>query len=513
MARSQRRCCRCVARAARAGWALSLAIALSGCAQPPDARGPQGSLVTATLEVGPSQSAARPARVVLIAIGGLAPHHYGVPEGVPEGGPADVREGVALGGAPGAWPVPMPILARLARAGVYADRMESVFPATRYPTHATLVTGLRPDRHRLLADTLHTPHGASVQGMARSTRIQATTLWHAARVAAIPVGALNWPSTAGAAIDLLLPALGVPQLSVSWLGLQQTAATPWVFSRLAEIEPSLMEIEWPEAALTDSVVTRLACEIAAQKPSPGLWLLSYQQGGESLAREGPGSAAGLAGLARVDDELGKLIGCFEAEELLDSTAILVVGDRRLFPLHSFAAPNTLLVEAGLVSRAPGHLGHPVARWHALVRTYGGSAVVYAADRSSALLARRALDLEGSETGAFRVVPARELAKLHADPQAWFGLAATAGFGLTDTVRGVGLGPTGLRGLGGYLPGRGGVGFVAWGSGIRAGVRIPLLSQIDIAPTVAALLGFELHGAEGEALVAIMGGPPEQSVSP
>ena len=244
-----------------------------------------------------------------------------------------------------------------------------------------------------------------------------------------------------------------------------------------------------------------------------VWLLSYRQGSESLAREGPGSAAALAGLGQVDAELGKLLGCLAATELLDSTAILVVGDRRFLPVHTYASPNVVLVTAGLVTRAPAHLAHLVARWHALVRSHGGSAAVYAEEQSSALLARRALELEAAETRAFRVVSAGEMAKLHADPQAWFGLEASPGFGLTNAVRGAGLVPTEQRGLGGHLPARGGVGFVAWGSGIRAGARIPLLSQIDVAPTVAALLDLELPGAEGVAQAAILGVPPGKSVSP
>ena len=53
-------------------------------------------------------------------------------------------------------------------------------------------------------------------------------------------------------------------------------------------------------------------------------------------------------------------------------------------------------------------------------------------------------------------------------------------------------------------GRSAVGLVAWGAGIRPGVRVPSMSQIDVAPTVADLLGFELPGADGRPLVGILG---------
>ncbi len=51
-----------------------------------------------------------------------------------------------------------------------------------------------------------------------------------------------------------------------------------------------------------------------------------------------------------------------------------------------------------------------------------------------------------------------------------------------------------------------VGFVAWGAGIRPGVRVPKMSQVDVAPTAAALLGLRLPDADGATVVGILGLP-------
>ena len=45
---------------------------------------------------------------------------------------------------------------------------------------------------------------------------------------------------------------------------------------------------------------------------------------------------------------------------------------------------------------------------------------------------------------------------------------------------------------------------AAGAGVRPGIAVPLTRQIDIAPTVARLLGFELTDADGVPLVGILG---------
>ena len=46
-------------------------------------------------------------------------------------------------------------------------------------------------------------------------------------------------------------------------------------------------------------------------------------------------------------------------------------------------------------------------------------------------------------------------------------------------------------------------FMAWGSGIRPGVRLGTISNLDVAPTIAALLGIELTKATGYPLTGIL----------
>ena len=261
--------------------------------------------------------------------------------------------------------------------------------------------------------------------------------------------------------------------------------------------------------MRDSLAQRLACEIARQPVVPGLWLVRFEQSGDALVRFGPGTDGARAALARVDADLGRLLECFRAADLLQSSAFIITGDRSLQPLHTLAYPNVVLESIGLVTSAPGHVNVDIAAWQALVRSYGGAAVVYATEEDSAVLARRALSAEAQRTRAFRVVSAAELAPLHADPQAWFGLEAAPGYALATPSRGATLGATELRGVSGYLPTQPGstVGFVAWGSGIRGGVRVPSMSQIDIAPTVAALLGVSLPLADGSPLIGILGATP------
>jgi hypothetical protein len=80
----------------------------------------------------------RPPRshVVLISLDGLYPEIY--------------RRSAELG-------LQMPHLGQLVREGASADGMLGIFPTATYPSHATLITGVRPARHGIVSNSVFTP--------------------------------------------------------------------------------------------------------------------------------------------------------------------------------------------------------------------------------------------------------------------------------------------------------------------------------------------------------------------
>jgi hypothetical protein len=155
-----------------------------------------------------------------------------------------------------------------------------------------------------------------------------------------------------------------------------------------------------------------------------------------------------------------------------------------------------------------HSRESIKSWSALSRANGGTAFVYAKTDEAAVGARRALTAEAARSRSFRVVGAEEMLAKGADPEAWFGLEAEPGFGFGNQIVGPVLQPGARRGVGGYLSRHPGTeaGFVAWGRGIRPGVRVPVLRQADVAPTVARLLGIDLGEVAGRAVIGILSTP-------
>jgi hypothetical protein len=111
------------------------------------------------------------------------------------------------------------------------------------------------------------------------------------------------------------------------------------------------------------------------------------------------------------------------------------------------------------------------------------------------------------------VDRQELDSLGAYPEAAFfvepSLGYSAGNGFEQDEFMV---PSWSRAGHGYLPSHPEMytGLIASGLGIRRGVVMQAARQIDIAPTVARLLGFNLPSAEGLPIVGLLSAPLQSS---
>jgi len=465
-------------RRPRRSGALAGLLALAALAPSLACSGPRGGGAPPIELPTPPTGAGRPELLVLVSIAGLVPGRY-------------------RGDAPA-----MPTLATLAREGVAADAVVGVAPAAEYPAHATLVTGRRPAAHGIVADRRLGDRGVRRARYSHASLLRAPTLWQAATDAKRSVAALGWPTTVGAAIPDLLPDVDAPSRGEGWLDSLRGAATPRTLELAREAGGADAAAAAPGAG-RDAVLVSVACRLAAAPSPPSLLLLHLGGPRETLASAGVDAPETRAAFAAADAELARLLRCLSAAGRLATSAVAVVGDHGEIPIHTVVAPNALLAEAGLLTPDPSSTG--LLSWSALARSNGGSAFVYADSEEDALLARRALDAAAARTGAFRIVPAAQMIGQGADPAAWFGIEAEPGYGFSDDAVGAAVVPAAVRAVGGYLPDRAEMdaGFVAWGRGVRRGVRVPRMSQADVAPTLARLVGLDLKEAEGRALVGLL----------
>ncbi len=489
------------------GWLACAALA-TACATPTlqDQR-----VATREFSPGARRAPGPPRRVLLLTVAGLESMDFLDPWGQAAAEGAGVR---------------MPNLARLAREGAMGIAARPPTPGSSFASHATIATGRLPRSHGVVADSAIEADGTDAIPFLDNRLLRGSALWDAA--IGRGVIALGWPTTAGARIELLVPAVASSG-GGDWLDRVRLQASPMLAQRLETIADADIEGEsaakskrrgnlartratWPTPAEKDAAFVELACGIAASERDPGLWLLHFDQSGAAQRLAGYGSVEVAEALRRIDDGIGRLLGCLDEAGRLADTAVFVVGDVAYAPAHTRISPNVALVRTGLIGRDP-RSATGVRSWLALVRSHGRSAYVYARDAAHALEARKLLETEAERTGAFEIVTAKELARLGADPQAWFGLRARPGYVLGNELVGSPSHPSEVRGAAGGLPGADDagiavpatrVGFVAWGRGIRNQLRLPRLELADVAPTIATLLGLRLDDdVAGEPLHGIL----------
>jgi len=414
-------------------------------------------------------------------------------------------------------PVQMPNLARFAREGSIGIQVSPPTPSSTYASHATIATGRLPARHGIVADRALDEDGKRSLPYWDNRLLKGMAIWDAA--IGRGVLSLGWPTTTGARIELLVPDGASLDESSSWLDYMRNVSSPMLVRALeAMSEEAIDEASsivggqrdprtWPTADEKDAAFIELACRIARSERDPGLWMIRLEQTAAISRIAGTGSVQVAEALARVDASLGQLDACLTETDKISDTAIFVTGDVAFQAVHTRVDPNIVLVNGGLVGRDPrSSMG--VRSWLAISRTNGRSAYVYARDAANALAARELLEAESARTGAFAVVSAADLAAGGGDPQAWFGLSAMPGFFIGNGLARPALRPSEMRGIEGAFPflepAASSVGFVAWGRGVRPQVHVAEAELVDLAPTIASLLGLRLdEDLDGEKMIGIL----------
>jgi predicted AlkP superfamily pyrophosphatase or phosphodiesterase len=396
-----------------------------------------------------------------------------------------------------------PVLKGLASRGAHARRVESVYPSATYPAHATLVTGVRPARHGIHANTVWAPEGGSTRDWHWFAKdLKSRTLWQAARERGLKAAITYWPSSVGAEAEWVLGEIWDPENKDTVKRLVR-AASPGLLMGLALSVgvPAERIVEDREAV--DDFVSLAAARIFRVN-RPHLQLVHLIQVDDVQHRHGPDAPEVREALRRQDANVGRILEAVQASGVGDRTVVLVVGDHGFTSVERNLNPNALLRDAGFIESS----GDRIVSWRARVRSSGGSAAVYVKDRREEAEVRRVLESGAVRDGArlYRVFGRDELDPLGYNPEAVFALEPEPGWAVVerlapDLVHGL---PT-VKGNHGQRPERPGLhtGFLAAGPGIRPGVAVDWMHLVDVAPTVASMLGLDLPGVEGRDLGPVL----------
>src|SRR5437667_6880995 len=241
-----------------------------------------------------------------------------------------------------------PVLRRLAERGVVAAGMECVFPSTTWPTHVSLVTGVSPRAHGVVAnhilnrDTLQPEALTGDPLYDAPALVRAKTLYDRAHESGLRTAAIDWPATRNATtLDFNLPFFKDQRVFET-----QTSRAVWEELRALGY-PMHRQGEWaqlPNRFHKDAMVGSVAAHVVGRH-EPDLLLVHFLCVDSFQHLYGPRSPEAYWAIEYVDGLIGRLLAALPAS-VIDRTAVFVVSDHGFLPSTREIRPNVRLRRLG-----------------------------------------------------------------------------------------------------------------------------------------------------------------------
>jgi predicted AlkP superfamily pyrophosphatase or phosphodiesterase len=449
------------------------------------------SFVLLWLAVASAQSAERPIQhVVLVSIDGLAASYLDDPR------------------------AKLPTLRKLREQGATAKGMITSFPSVTWPSHTSLITGVQPAKHGVIGNSVWLrgeERSLAYIGDPERTKEQAVkvpTLYDAAYAAGLKCGGVIWPCTNGAkSLAWMIPDAGRADLHAKY-------TTPGLVAELAKENIDISKLGawgWNKDYSTerDVLYTKVA-QYLLQKQNANLVLVHLVTPDGVEHAYGPHTPEAYQAVAESDQRIAEIWQTLQEPPLAGKSALFVVSDHGFAPYEKFIRPNVVLKELGLVMTDDAG---KVTNRQAWCVAQGGSAFVYVLDKSrsaeiTAELKGKLAKLEGV-SGVFGPDDYARfgLPQPSMNPEAPdFVLTTNPGYSFAEQATGEAIAKTdGLKGSHGHDPAPAYMHatFIVAGAGIKPGVQLDKIQNVDVAPTIAKLMGFTLQNVDGRVLSEIL----------
>ncbi|MBA2258681.1 MAG: alkaline phosphatase family protein [Acidobacteria bacterium] len=448
------------------------------------------------------------AALLLVATHAGAPDRTGTPQGKPGAANSPAVVLVSLDGFPAAAladpDLPAPALRALIASGASAKGMTGVNPAVTWPTHTTFVTGVLPDVHGVLFNGLLIRQPGALPRIEpwrdKAEMVRVETVYDAAFRAGLSTAQVDWVAIQNpGTITWDFAERPDPKGSIARELIAAGLAAPGVIDRFAKMNIVAKDQTWTTAAVH-----------IIERHQPNLLMLHLLALDSTHHRYGPGTPAAYATIGFVDAQLARVIEAVRRSPMKDRTTVMVVSDHGFKTATRSIRPNAILRRAGLLQVDDAGRNMP---GDAFVISEGGTAMVYALENRERLVPKLAQLFRGAP-GIARVLEPAEFAALGypaPDRNAQMGdlvLVAADDHSFSGSADGDDVvdnpQPAGFHGALNTDPAMDSI-FVAWGYGIRPGVRVERVSAVQVAPTIAALLDLRMSAA-GAPIDAILSAP-------
>ncbi len=402
----------------------------------------------------------------------------------------------------------MPNLRALATQGARAKSMLAVIPTVTWPNHTTLVTGVTPRFHGVVANNYFDRESRSVVTLIqdpvfdKEQIVKVPTIYDLAKQAGLTTAAVHWPATRNAKnLDWQVPA-------TRSMDMQRQFTTPSLIKECEQngiyiVDSKIKERQPSEQSDALSIAI---FNLIVKTHRPQLALLHIGNIDHTQHEHGPRSRQAYAAIKTQDAQLGAIWRDLQ-RDFPGKATLFVVSD------HGFSANEHSIPTHSMLRKLRLDVGKKGPQPVELL-TQGGSLMVYIMDRGHvAEIGSKIAKAYLKQKGVTRVLTpaqfhANGLATPDEDSHAP-DLIVLAGKGYFFGDTSAGQIPRsekaethGSHGHDPLVPDLHAM-FVAWGVGIKSGSRAGDIKNTDVAPTIARILQIQMPNVEGRPLDEIL----------
>lgn len=366
----------------------------------------------------------------------------------------------------------LPALSALREEGAYCSQVQTVYPTLTYPIHASLLTGCYPSAHGI-------GHNQPFQPDTRPDmrawyweigQIKRKTLHQAAYEKGRGVASILWPVSGKNPYTRrnfpeVLPLPG----EKAALKMLRYAAPAWLLWMEARYGRQRKSIRQPDL---DDYAALLCEKLYLSRRPPDLLTVHLVDCDAMRHWHGVNSAEAFQAMERLDRRVGRIVRAIEKAGLRQDTLICVVSDH-----GQQDAPNGILLDR-LLRETCG----------ARAQSLGMGAYIFGNDLAAA---QSALEQNKDAWGIGSIFTDQALRAMNAPADVRLAVDARPGCCFIDAPETT----YGEHGFSLDCP-EARTFFCLSGPGVQKGLALPPMNLVDIAPTLADLMGWELPDAQG-----------------
>ncbi|MFF5996434.1 alkaline phosphatase family protein [Lysinibacillus sp. KU-BSD001] len=398
-----------------------------------------------------------------------------------------------------------PNLSKLIGNGAWTTKLKSVYPTLTYVIHTSYVTGVYPNKHGIYHNNPFQPfipeEDQSWHWFRRDIKVR--TVYEEAMKRGMKVAGILWPVSGKASIQYNMPEIKAIKNENQALKILKNGSPFYSMRMEYKYGRYRKGVEQP---YLDDFSTMCAVDTIKRK-KPNLLLLHLIELDDTKHALGTKGEHIEQAIRRMDKRLGDLMHAVEEAGIKEHTTFIVVGDHGQLDVRYKVYLNRLLKDNGLIYEENGEM-----RWRAYVQGAGGAAYLHVreGDPEAQVRALEVLEraLAEDRYGIESIFGRNELDGLHVDNAFHYMLEAKEGYAFEDAADEpiiVDLHQGGIKyATHGYSPNKPNYTsvLVISGEAVKNQFELGEVEVIDIAPTIATILGINFTDCDGRALTDI-----------